>query len=183
MTNLTLVLADLLLLRVACHRHAEATQPPVGEGQAWLPAVRQHIKAFCSGWPVWIGSVSERADPLSKGRWGFHLWPTWVETCAQMQGCGSLHPDYHSLINSPGHVVYIFRCKVEGLYLWMARFESTERERMLCWITLKRKLGHIATISIWIEQTAEINRPHNHYCRVDWCINSEISCHQINTCA
>lgn len=61
----------------------------------------------------------------------FNLGPERVETGPQMRGCGSLCPDYRSLINSPGHVVYIFRCKVEGLYLWMACFESTEREVML----------------------------------------------------
>lgn len=33
-----------------------------------------------------------------------------------------------SLIISPGHVVYIFRRKVEGLYLRMASLESTEKE-------------------------------------------------------
>lgn len=33
-----------------------------------------------------------------------------------------------SLINSPGHVVYIFRRKVEGLYLRMASLESAEKE-------------------------------------------------------
>lgn len=48
----------------------------------------------------------------------------------------------------------------------MARFESTERERMLCWITFKRKPGRIAGISMWIEETAEINRPHIHYRRM-----------------
>lgn len=30
-------------------------------------------------------------------------------------------------IYSPGHVVYIFRCKVEGLYLRVASFESAEK--------------------------------------------------------
>lgn len=30
-TNLTLVLANFLLLGKGCHRHAETTQPPVGE--------------------------------------------------------------------------------------------------------------------------------------------------------
>lgn len=118
----------------------------------------------CDGW---FGSALFQRGPSSEqGQVEFSLWPTWAETCPQMRGRGSLHPDYHSLIYSPGHVVYIFRCKVEGLYLWMARFESTEREGMLCWITLKCKPGCIADISIWIQKTAEINRPHIRYCRV-----------------
>lgn len=115
----------------------------------------------------WFGSaLFQRGLSSEQGQVEFNLWPAWAETCPQMRGCGSLHPDYHSLINSPGHVVYIFRCKVEGLYLRMARFESTERERMLFWITPKCKLGRIAYISIWIQKTAEINRPHIHYWRV-----------------
>lgn len=115
----------------------------------------------------WFGSaLFQRGLSSEQGQVEFNLWPAWAETCPQMRGCGSLHPDYHSLINSPGHVVYIFRCKVEGLYLRMARFESTERERMLFWITPKCKPGRIADISIWIQKTAEINRPHIHYWRV-----------------
>lgn len=81
---------------------------------------------------VWSRSISERL---------LSWWVLAVEVWGGGGGgeTGSLHPDYRSLINSPGHVVYIFRCEVEGLYLWVARFESAERER----ISLKRKTQDI----------------------------------------
>lgn len=115
---------------------------------------------------VWICSVSERVVLQSRAGGVQPLANVSWNVPADAGTVGVYISDYHSLINSPGHVVYIFRCKVEGLYLWMARFESTERERMPCWITFKRKPGHIADISMWIEKTAEINRPHIHYCRM-----------------
>lgn len=76
---------------------------------------------------------------------------------------GSLRHDYSSLINSPGHVVYIFCCKVEGLYLRMASLESTERQSGVYLITCEhrsRDMWH--TLTYECKRTAEINRHRSH---------------------
>ena len=51
--------------------------------------------------------------------------------------------DYHSLVNSPGHVVYIFRREVEGFYLRMASLESAEREPGVYLSKCKNRYGDI----------------------------------------
>lgn len=59
-----------------------------------------------------------------------------------------------SLVHSPGHVVYIFCRKVEGLYLGVASLESAgRRTKGTLSHTSAQKWGHIADISIWMQSS------------------------------
>lgn len=75
-TKLTLVLANLLLLGVACHRHAEAAQPPVcgggaGTGTETGTGMTHRGKAFLL---VCFGSQGGLSS--EQGQVEFNLWPT-----------------------------------------------------------------------------------------------------------
>lgn len=140
-TNQTLVQTNFLLLRIACYCHAETTQPPEGENISHDAQLDSQNKACLFAVPITVwpykvslflvyspfrGSVSTQQE--------FKL-AHWCGGCLQYAD--------QRFIDSPGHVVYIFRCKVERFYLWMTSLESTEKKWRVFLITRKHRNSYI----------------------------------------